>query len=1207
MDFSDLRAKYPQYQDMSDQDFADKFHAKYYSDMPKEDFYKKLNFQPQQQGVVGETLSNIGSEFMQGAKAVGRGVASTFEKPQPGASTGELLGKTSRDILGVGAGALQAGFAPVTGPGKTLETHMMKGVDPAKPLDIPIEAFDYQAPEVFPPGQYSGETYQVMPGTVAKGARIVAENAVLFPAASVLMRILGVTAGEAINMAKTTYAKGTEWGAVADEELMAHAATPEASAWTPEGAFARQRQHVIDTTFAAQERQAQIDKEFQTGAATATHTIKEPMVGPPPEATGEGVGPWETKKALDQAAQGRQGVINTAFAAQERQAEIERQTGGQGTRTMAQGTPVTQPGVPPSLAERPIPEHYNEELLNQWMRRPGAPDATADQIAKPRRSNTLGRFVSDESGELKTDTLFRKNAKPMPSQEDVRGQLQGYLQQGMDPRTAYEKVADDLGRHPVDVLNHLKGTLADSATTTAIDRISRGAVLDQNYPSSFNALVDALAGRDVLKFEGIAPPDPRQVYRVIDQKVPAISKDIGVINKVASSNNIVAANHFGSANNPITDAFSSQLTYLDDALRDHDWHSNIITHLNMKGDVKESLKSLQAEMGPLFDEFVDLHHPLAAASTAIREANERLAHAAEGSSRYRAIKDEIAGHQATLDADISDQLSPLYDRRDKILYGDAEAGTEGLAQRYANVRIKLAASGDARADAMLSAPEKEVTEQVKKFYQGKKDLLDKQGIRTRDDDYTNFVFRHGSEDPGAAPFANSMWYRKTAPTPAVLDFIQRTPGSKDWFPLLSQSLDAYIPSVNRKVNFTPFMDKWRPQVAELAKAKYPGASQWLSDFLKNQFSPEASTASQKVMNFYIGSQYFRTLFANASVPVLHAFKLLQASWWRGPLAFAQGTYRYGKGVGQVLTGLEGPERQALEFYVKLPQLMRTIEQQSGMAGAEYLKPSFWTKAGTAMTAMAEHVGNGISVMSTLEQAANRGIKDVGLIHSEVLDTMMRLDFRSFNMPEALRQHRAMGMFQNQPWKLTENKIDLFKGMLQGKADAFGDPYLHKFVRMAAVLGGAWYAGDKMGVDLSKHLFHLPYGLYNIAEAGIQTARAGGSAGDVGMAMLREPIQTAPPPVQMAQDLAKGGVGGAISGQVVPAVSDKIARLIQQDPSLRYQSAEHEFVGLPKLGAAEEQRDMRERKRLLDAYKHPIAAEYQKSPTRRLLESQGLWP
>jgi hypothetical protein len=180
-------------------------------------------------------------------------------------------------------------------------------------------------------------------------------------------------------------------------------------------------------------------------------------------------------------------------------------------------------------------------------------------------------------------------------------------------------------------------------------------------------------------------------------------------------------------------------------------------------------------------------------------------------------------------------------------------------------------------------------------------------------------------------------------------------------------------------------------------------------------------------------------------------------------------------------------------------------------------------------------------------------------------------------------------------------------MLQGKADAFGDPYLHKFVRMAAVLGGAWYAGDKMGVDLSKHLFHLPYGLYNIAEAGIQTARAGGSAGDVGMAMLREPIQTAPPPVQMAQDLAKGGVGGAISGQVVPAVSDKIARLIQQDPSLRYQSAEHEFVGLPKLGAAEEQRDMRERKRLLDAYKHPIAAEYQKSPTRRLLESQGLWP
>ena len=48
MNFKELRQKYPDYNDMSDQQFADAFHAKYYSDLPKEDFYKKLDFKQNQ-------------------------------------------------------------------------------------------------------------------------------------------------------------------------------------------------------------------------------------------------------------------------------------------------------------------------------------------------------------------------------------------------------------------------------------------------------------------------------------------------------------------------------------------------------------------------------------------------------------------------------------------------------------------------------------------------------------------------------------------------------------------------------------------------------------------------------------------------------------------------------------------------------------------------------------------------------------------------------------------------------------------------------------------------------------------------------------------------------------------------------------------------------------------------------------------------------
>lgn len=40
----ELRQQYPQYNDMTDQQFADAFHSKYYSDIPKADFYKRIGF-----------------------------------------------------------------------------------------------------------------------------------------------------------------------------------------------------------------------------------------------------------------------------------------------------------------------------------------------------------------------------------------------------------------------------------------------------------------------------------------------------------------------------------------------------------------------------------------------------------------------------------------------------------------------------------------------------------------------------------------------------------------------------------------------------------------------------------------------------------------------------------------------------------------------------------------------------------------------------------------------------------------------------------------------------------------------------------------------------------------------------------------------------------------------------------------------------------
>lgn len=57
----EFRAKYPQYDDMSDRQIAENLHKNYYSDIPKDEFFKELN-------VIG--AGRVASDVMKGVKAV---------------------------------------------------------------------------------------------------------------------------------------------------------------------------------------------------------------------------------------------------------------------------------------------------------------------------------------------------------------------------------------------------------------------------------------------------------------------------------------------------------------------------------------------------------------------------------------------------------------------------------------------------------------------------------------------------------------------------------------------------------------------------------------------------------------------------------------------------------------------------------------------------------------------------------------------------------------------------------------------------------------------------------------------------------------------------------------------------------------------------------------------------------------------------------
>ena len=67
-DIKEIRSKYPQYNDLSDQQLADGLHAKYYSDMPVNDFYSKIGFSSEK--TDDPSYSDvIKSAFMSGLKS----------------------------------------------------------------------------------------------------------------------------------------------------------------------------------------------------------------------------------------------------------------------------------------------------------------------------------------------------------------------------------------------------------------------------------------------------------------------------------------------------------------------------------------------------------------------------------------------------------------------------------------------------------------------------------------------------------------------------------------------------------------------------------------------------------------------------------------------------------------------------------------------------------------------------------------------------------------------------------------------------------------------------------------------------------------------------------------------------------------------------------------------------------------------------------
>jgi hypothetical protein len=122
----DIRVKFPQYNDMSDQQLADALHAKYYPDMPKDQYYGKINFNPEKPSpyapdAAGNDLGIPKARWdqMPGAQALVRGFEGGADQAIQGVQT--MFGpQTEKDNALTGAmraisGGAGAGLSPISG------------------------------------------------------------------------------------------------------------------------------------------------------------------------------------------------------------------------------------------------------------------------------------------------------------------------------------------------------------------------------------------------------------------------------------------------------------------------------------------------------------------------------------------------------------------------------------------------------------------------------------------------------------------------------------------------------------------------------------------------------------------------------------------------------------------------------------------------------------------------------------------------------------------------------------------------------------------------------------------------------------------------------------------------------------------------------------------------------------------------------------
>jgi len=232
----------------------------------------------------------------------------------------------------------------------------------------------------------------------------------------------------------------------------------------------------------------------------------------------------------------------------------------------------------------------------------------------------------------------------------------------------------------------------------------------------------------------------------------------------------------------------------------------------------------------------------------------------------------------------------------------------------------------------------------------------------------------------------------------------------------------------------------------------------------------------KTVNGLVNFEYGHYLLGNFSPAILHAFKVLQTPGYWGFKATGKALEQYSEAMTSRFLGKGGSENlRAIEFYNLTPQIIQAMEQSPAWAGT--FQPNFWQKLrGNPIlnpTRLTEHFDRGVQTLAAISRGEAVGAT-ANTMNNAVMDSLVKMNFYGWDAPAFMQKHRALTMFQQQPWKLAEMKGQLIRDALLGERDIYGQSHWPKVVRLATMLGGLYEAGSLAGYDLLKHVGHIPF-------------------------------------------------------------------------------------------------------------------------------------